>query len=145
MSDTKKFSQEEYDKANTTQFKMKLNTKTDADIIEYLDSLNNKQGKVKELIREEIARNKDNKRDTIEYIRKMEDAGHRLTPMGRNLKNELEEYDTIITDTPDALMERLSESYRQAEKEYLQKETQRILDVSKKHRESMKDKRTKGN
>ena len=55
-----KHAQERYDKANTTQFKMKLNTKTDADILEWLDTQPNKQGKVKQLIRDEIERTKGN-------------------------------------------------------------------------------------
>lgn len=45
-----------YDAAHTVQFKMKLNTGTDADILAWLDSLPNKQGYVKELIRADIAR-----------------------------------------------------------------------------------------
>lgn len=45
---------EKYDQANTVQFKLKLNKKTDADIIEFLAGLKNKQGLVKYLIREEI-------------------------------------------------------------------------------------------
>ncbi len=40
-----------WDKNNTTQFKVKLNNNTDRDIIEWLNSLDNKQGAVKELIR----------------------------------------------------------------------------------------------
>lgn len=49
-------SQARYDKVNTTQFKMKLNTKTDADVLDWLDKQPNKQGKIKELIRKEIKR-----------------------------------------------------------------------------------------
>lgn len=45
---------ERYDSANTKQFKMKLNIKTDADIIEWLDTQDNKQGAVKDLIRNAI-------------------------------------------------------------------------------------------
>ena len=45
-----------YDAKYTKQFKMKLNLKTDADIIEWLDNQPNKQGKIKELIREDIKR-----------------------------------------------------------------------------------------
>lgn len=45
-----------YDQANTKQYKLKLNLKTDADIIEYLDRLENMQGKIKELIRKEMSR-----------------------------------------------------------------------------------------
>lgn len=54
-----KLAQERYDNKNTKQFKMKLNTKTDADILEWLESQPNKQGKVKELIREDIASRKE--------------------------------------------------------------------------------------
>lgn len=43
-----------YDAKNTKQFKMKLNLKTDADIIEWLDNQPNKQGRIKELIRADI-------------------------------------------------------------------------------------------
>lgn len=43
-----------YDLKNTTQFKIKLNYKTDADIIKWLDKQSNKQGAVKELIRKAI-------------------------------------------------------------------------------------------
>ena len=46
--------QERYDRKNTVQVKLKLNMKTDADIIEYLNTLDNKQGTLKELIRKEI-------------------------------------------------------------------------------------------
>lgn len=57
--DTKK----RYDAENTIQVKLKLNTKTDADIVAKLDNVWNKQGYIKELIR------KDLKEDTnmIEY------------------------------------------------------------------------------
>ncbi len=40
-----------WDRENTTQFKLKLNKRTDRDILDWLDGLNNKQGSVKELIR----------------------------------------------------------------------------------------------
>ena len=46
--------QERYDKANTKAFTMKLNMKTDADILNWLKSQTNKQGKIKALIRNEI-------------------------------------------------------------------------------------------
>lgn len=48
-----------YDDANTVQVKMKLNRKTDADIIEYLESTGNKQGAIKEAIRAQIERSRD--------------------------------------------------------------------------------------
>lgn len=46
-----------YDKENTTKVTLKLNLKTDADILDFLDSCGNKQGTIKKLIRIEIERN----------------------------------------------------------------------------------------
>ena len=46
--------QAKYDTANTTQFKMKLNVRTDADILSWLSKQTNKQGAVKAIIREQI-------------------------------------------------------------------------------------------
>lgn len=43
-----------YDKANTKQVKMKLNTATDADIIERLKKCGNVQGYIKALVRADI-------------------------------------------------------------------------------------------
>lgn len=51
---------DKYDKNNTKQFKMKLNKKTDADIIEFLENQENIQGTLKELIRQEIKKSVDN-------------------------------------------------------------------------------------
>lgn len=45
-----------YDQNNTIKVSLKLNVKTDADIIEYLESVDNKQGTIKQLIRKEISR-----------------------------------------------------------------------------------------
>lgn len=45
----------EWDKNNTTQLKIKLNNRTDKDILDWLDTLENKQGTVKELIRQYCA------------------------------------------------------------------------------------------
>ena len=49
-------SKAKYDRENTVQFKMKLNKKTDADILQRLDEVSSKQGYVKELIRKDIGR-----------------------------------------------------------------------------------------
>lgn len=46
--------QAKYDKDNTLQFKLKLNKKTDADIITRLSAADNIQGYIKELIRADI-------------------------------------------------------------------------------------------
>lgn len=47
-----------YDAQNTRQYKVKLNTTTDADLIEYLDGVPNKQGTIKAALREYIERRK---------------------------------------------------------------------------------------
>lgn len=46
--------QEKYDAANTRAIKLKLNLKTDADILKKLDETGNIQGYIKELIRRDI-------------------------------------------------------------------------------------------
>lgn len=46
--------QMKYDKNNTVQIKMKLNKNTDADIIEKLETVENRQGYIKELILNDI-------------------------------------------------------------------------------------------
>lgn len=48
----------EWDALNTVQIKMKLVKSTDADILEYLNSLANKQGYIKALIRNDIRKTK---------------------------------------------------------------------------------------
>lgn len=45
-----------YNKENTVQISLKLNRSTDADLIDSLNRVNNKQGYIKELIRKDIAR-----------------------------------------------------------------------------------------
>ena len=44
-----------YNKENTVQISLKLNRSTDADLIESLNRVANKQGYIKELIRRDIA------------------------------------------------------------------------------------------
>ena len=46
-----------YDKTHTVQVQLKLNKKTDDDIIAHLNALKNKQGYIKNLIREDIKKN----------------------------------------------------------------------------------------
>jgi hypothetical protein len=46
----------EYDKQNCRQLCLKLNKRTDADILAVLDQLENKQGYIKALIRADIER-----------------------------------------------------------------------------------------
>lgn len=42
----------EWEKANTTMLTVKLNNRTDADIIEFLGTVPNKQGLIKELLKQ---------------------------------------------------------------------------------------------
>lgn len=53
-SEAKKKANAKYDAINTTRVAIKLNNNTDADIIKHLESVPNKQGYIKELIREDI-------------------------------------------------------------------------------------------
>lgn len=54
MTSTEKSPQARYDAANTVQVKLKLNSRTDSDILAALESQENKQGYIKRLIREEL-------------------------------------------------------------------------------------------
>lgn len=56
VSEAKKRAQLKYDKENTRQIILKLNTKTDADVIGKLDSVGNKQGFLKDLVRTSLRR-----------------------------------------------------------------------------------------
>ena len=53
-TEAQKRAREKYDAKATKQLKMKLNLKTDADIIQKLDSVPNKQGYIKQLIRDDL-------------------------------------------------------------------------------------------
>ena len=54
VSESQKESNKKYDKNNTNQIKLKLNLKTDKDILDKLNSVGNKQGYIKNLIRNDI-------------------------------------------------------------------------------------------
>lgn len=43
-----------WDRANTTQIRLKLQNRTDSDILDLLGSLENKQGYIKQLIRDDM-------------------------------------------------------------------------------------------
>lgn len=55
-------SRAKYDKEHTTQVCLKLNLRTDEDIIKWLWKQSSKQGAIKELIRQEIARTENDQR-----------------------------------------------------------------------------------
>lgn len=57
VSESQKESNKKYDKNNTKQIKLKLNLKTDKDILDKLNSVGNKQGYIKSLIRKDIGDN----------------------------------------------------------------------------------------
>lgn len=48
--------QTKYDVKNTRQVHLKLNRRTDSDVLEKLDNVPNKQGYIKRLIREDLER-----------------------------------------------------------------------------------------
>ena len=53
-TEAQKKASRKYDAENTKTIKMKLNKKTDADILKWLDLMENKQGYIKELIRRDM-------------------------------------------------------------------------------------------
>ena len=71
ISDAQAIAQQRYDKANTKGYYMKLNTRTDLDIIKWLYNQKSKQGAVKQLIRQEIARQAEARQNDTER-----QAGH---------------------------------------------------------------------
>ena len=56
LSDAKRRTNMDYDKHNTKLVGMKLNRKTDADILAFLEQKENIQGYLKELIRKDMAK-----------------------------------------------------------------------------------------
>ena len=54
ISDARKRANAKYDKAHTKGIYLKLNTTTDADIIDYLSRKDNVQGFIKDIIRQNI-------------------------------------------------------------------------------------------
>ena len=56
LTESQKKAQAKYDKANTRQIHLKLNRRTDADVIQALDNAESKQGYIKLLIRADISR-----------------------------------------------------------------------------------------
>lgn len=54
MTPAEKRAKTKYDENNTIQVKLKLNLKTDKDILEALERSGNKQGYIKELIRKDL-------------------------------------------------------------------------------------------
>ena len=55
-SEARRRANQKYDAQNTRQIKMKLNITTDADILQWLDAQENKQGAIKQAIRDKIGK-----------------------------------------------------------------------------------------
>lgn len=56
ITEAQRRAQDKYDKSNTIQVHLKLNLYTDKEILDKLNSVPNKQGYIKALIREDIKR-----------------------------------------------------------------------------------------
>ena len=54
MTDEKRAYNKEYDRQNTKMYCIKLNYRTDANLISWLESVNNVQGLIKELLNKEL-------------------------------------------------------------------------------------------
>ena len=61
MNPDKLSPQARYDAAHTTQVTLKLNLRTDSDILDRLQTVPNKQGYIKSLIREDLANERTSK------------------------------------------------------------------------------------
>lgn len=60
MNEARLRAQLKYNKANTKQVTLRLNKRTEADIIERLEEVGNKQGYIKALIRADVEKNSKN-------------------------------------------------------------------------------------
>ena len=56
MTDEKRAYNKEYDRQNTKMYCFKLNYRTDADLISWMDTCSNVQGMIKRLLNEELER-----------------------------------------------------------------------------------------
>lgn len=59
VSEAQKRANAKYDKSNTKMMSFKFNLQTDADILDRLASVPNKQGYIKELIRKDMSKRMD--------------------------------------------------------------------------------------
>jgi hypothetical protein len=58
-SESQKRASAKYDASNTISMRLKLNVNTEVDIIDRLEKVGNKSGYIKQLIREDIRRERD--------------------------------------------------------------------------------------
>lgn len=64
VAESQRRAADKYQRANIVQFSVKLNIKTDEDIIRFMWSVRNKNALFKKLLREEIARQQEQKKDS---------------------------------------------------------------------------------
>lgn len=64
-SEAKKKSQAKFDKLNTTHYGLKLNNRTDLDIMKRFEEVGSVQTYIKRLIREDIAREEKKEEDEV--------------------------------------------------------------------------------
>ena len=62
VSESQKRASEKYQKEHIKQYNFRLNTRTDLDLIRFLDGINNRQGLIKQLLRAEMENRKKLKR-----------------------------------------------------------------------------------
>lgn len=123
--------QNQYDEFHTEQIKLKLNRKTDADVLtwlrnkQYWNSGTSMQGEIKRLIREEIAR-EESERCRCTPTEKLEDISdpqdtdskqnqHLCDP---DVKEYLLKYPDITREEKDALEDWLKEGYSYLDNRY---------------------------
>ena len=63
MPNNRTISQRKYDSANCTFYHLKLNNKTDADVIAKLATVPSKQDYIRQLIRKDLAQDADSKKE----------------------------------------------------------------------------------
>ena len=56
VAESQRKANDRYQKSHIRQYNLRLNVRTDTDIIRFLDGTNNRQGLLKRLLREEIER-----------------------------------------------------------------------------------------
>lgn len=67
VSESQRRAADKYQKSNVVQYSVKLNIKTDDDIIRFMWTVSNKNSLFKKLLREEIAR-RDGQKKTAEQL-----------------------------------------------------------------------------
>ena len=102
MTEAQKKAQQKYDKSNTRQVVLKLNVTSDADILAKLDSVENRQGYIKSLIREQMRKDEQMTIDTIRMLIQPIARKHKIRRISlfgsfaRGEENRLSDVDLLI-------------------------------------------------